>query len=122
MNSFLSTTSTDFGAGESNTIEIVNNCSGNTAAKYCNDLIENGYNDWFLPSLNELNRFPASYFTQRAYSTSSELSETQYYSYGQYTTYYGYYWTLTASFPQNKNSLTTPGSMGNLYTVAVRKF
>jgi hypothetical protein len=123
MNSLLSTTSTDFGSGESNTIEIVNNCSGNTAAKYCNDLIENGYNDWFLPSLNELNRFPASYFSQKAYSTSSELSETQYYSYGQYYTYsgYGYGWTLTASFTQNKNSIN-PSSWSYLYTVAVRKF
>ena len=115
MNSLLSTTSTDFGAGESNTIEIVNNCSGNTAAKYCNDLIENGYNDWYLPSLNELNRFPAGYFSQKTYSTSSELSETQYYSYGQYS----YQWTI-ASFLQNKNSFYTPWHA--IYTVAVRKF
>ena len=119
MNSLLSTTSTDFGAGESNTIEIVNNCSGNTAAKYCNDLIENGYNDWFLPSLNELNRFPASYFSNKSYSSSSESSETQFYSYGQYY-YYGYYWSSTASFLQNKNSIYTSGSM--IWTVAVRKF
>jgi len=123
MNSLLSTTSTDFGAGESNTIEIVNNCSGNTAAKYCNDLIENGYNDWFLPSLNELNRFPASYFSQKAYSTSSELSETQYYSYGQYYTYsYGWNLTATASFTQNKNSINASSGWSYLYTVAVRKF
>ena len=124
MNSLLSTTSTDFGAGESNTIEIVNNCSGNTAAKYCNDLIENGYNDWFLPSLNELNRFPASYFSQKAYTTSSELSETQYYSYGQfyYYSYYYYYWSSTASFLQNKNSFYTPQQWHAIYTVAVRKF
>ena len=121
MNSLLSTTSTDFGAGESNTIEIVNNCSGNTAAKYCNDLIENGYNDWFLPSLNELNRFPAGYFSQKAYSTSSELSETQYYSYGQYINTYNWNsWYNIASFLQNKNSLYAPGTM--IYTVAVRKF
>jgi hypothetical protein len=128
MNSLLSTTSTDFGAGESNTIEIVNNCSGNTAAKYCNDLIENGYNDWFLPSLNELNRFPASYFSQKAYTTSSELSETQFYFYGQYLGYHNYNWYSTywgwgniASFPQNKNSIYTP-SWHVIYTVAVRKF
>jgi hypothetical protein len=127
MNSLLSTTSTDFGAGESNTIEIVNNCSGNTAAKYCNDLIENGYNDWFLPSLNELNRFPASYFTQKVYSTSSELSETQNYYYGQYygynySPYYGnsWGWSIIASYPQNKNSVIANGSM--IWTVAVRKF
>ena len=121
MNSLLSTTSTDFGAGESNTIEIVNNCSGNTAAKYCNDLIENGYNDWFLPSLNELNRFPAGYFSQKAYSTSSELSETQYYSYGRFqNSYYWWIWNDLASYPQNKNSVSGNGAM--IWTVAVRKF
>jgi hypothetical protein len=121
MNSLLSTTSTDFGAGESNTIEIVNNCSGNTAAKYCNDLIENGYNDWFLPSLNELNRFPASYFSQKAYTTSSELSESQYYSYGQYQNSYNWNsWFNIASFPLNKNSVYATGT--TIWTVAVRKF
>ena len=131
MNSLLSFTSTDFGAGETNTIEIVNNCSGNTAAKYCNDLIENGYNDWFLPSLNELNRFPASYFSNKSYSSSSELSESQYYIYGQYhyqvqvyVPYWGYHnewwWTSTASLPQDKNSVSQPGTM--VWTVAVRKF
>jgi len=128
MNSLLSTTSTDFGAGESNTIEIVNNCSGNTAAKYCNDLIENGYNDWFLPSLNELNKFPASYFNNMSYSSSSELSETQYYIYGQYqwytvpynSYYWIYHWSSIDSHPQGKNSVSQ--GLNTIYTMAVRKF
>lgn len=59
---FMGTTSAEFGSGESNTIEIVNNCSGNTAAKYCYDLVEEGYDDWFLPSINEMAKFSPHYF------------------------------------------------------------
>jgi uncharacterized repeat protein (TIGR02543 family) len=43
------------GLGETNTIIIVDSYqSGNCAAKLCNDLVLNGYDDWFLPSFNEL--------------------------------------------------------------------
>lgn len=43
------------GTGESNTILIVNaQGAGVYAAKICDDLILNGFNDWFLPSYDEL--------------------------------------------------------------------
>lgn len=43
------------GTGESNTSLIVNaQGSGVYAAKICDDLIFNGFNDWFLPSYDEL--------------------------------------------------------------------
>ncbi|MCX6185742.1 MAG: hypothetical protein NTU43_01940 [Bacteroidetes bacterium] len=50
-------TSTSIGAGASNTALIVNGCSqSNIAAKVCNDLILNGYDDWYLPSKDELSK------------------------------------------------------------------
>jgi hypothetical protein len=52
-------TEDDIGSGKYNTMLIVNELSraGETeafAAKRCQDLMINGYNDWFLPSLQEL--------------------------------------------------------------------
>ncbi|HLW32262.1 MAG TPA: hypothetical protein VKX40_08360 [Aequorivita sp.] len=45
----------DIGYGQENTLAIVNNCSDNNiAAKICAELSLNGFNDWFLPSVHEL--------------------------------------------------------------------
>lgn len=46
---------TEIGTGKNNTELIVSiQGSGNYAAKICDDLVLNGYNDWFLPSKDEL--------------------------------------------------------------------
>ena len=49
-------TGTALGTGQANTTAIVNvQGAGSYAAQLCNDLDLNGYNDWYLPSKDELN-------------------------------------------------------------------
>lgn len=54
---FVNATSTALGTGQANTNAIVSGCgTAATGAKVCNDLVLNGYSDWFLPSREELNK------------------------------------------------------------------
>ncbi|NCA77506.1 MAG: hypothetical protein EOM90_14330 [Alphaproteobacteria bacterium] len=56
INTTIGSTSTEIGSGQSNTTLIVNGCgTSNIAARICNNLVLNGYSDWFLPSEKELN-------------------------------------------------------------------
>ena len=49
-------TSTLLGIGNTNTLAILNSCTQRPiAASLCADLILNGYDDWYLPSRDELN-------------------------------------------------------------------
>ena len=45
---------TGVGSGIANTEAIVNSCSGQSAAKLCDDLVSGTYSDWYLPSMDEL--------------------------------------------------------------------
>ncbi len=70
---------TVIGTGAQNTIQIINaGCSsGTNAANLCTDLSLNGYNDWFLPSIDEviqlyLNRAIIGGFSTGLYWSSSE--------------------------------------------------
>lgn len=50
-------TKTELGTGKENTRLIIATCTAgaaNNAAKWCDDLVDNGYKDWFLPSRDEL--------------------------------------------------------------------
>lgn len=69
----------DIGFGNINTLEIVNNCSEeNTAAKICTQFNVDGYDDWFLPTVHELellyhHRDLVGGFAATNYSSSSEI-------------------------------------------------
>jgi hypothetical protein len=54
---FIGGTSTALGTGAANTAIIASAaCGTGTAAKLCDDLVLGGYSDWYLPSLNELQK------------------------------------------------------------------
>lgn len=75
---YLGGTSTSLGSGPANTEIIANGCQTTSiAAKVCNDLILNGYCDWYLPSKDELNKLYLNKlaiggFQNSYYWTSSE--------------------------------------------------
>jgi hypothetical protein len=82
-------TGTAIGTGLVNTTAIVAaQGSGNYAAKICDDLVLSGYDDWFLPSKDELNLmyvnlkmqglggFP-DYYPYAWYWSSSEINDSQ---------------------------------------------
>ena len=76
----VASTLTDIGSGKANTEAIVTKLgSGNYAAKLCYDLVLGGYDDWFLPSKDELNelykqKFIIGGFVTNLYWSSSESS------------------------------------------------
>ena len=69
---------TAIGTGKQNTIAIVNSGKQqNIAAKLCFDYVSGGYSDWYLPSIEELNKIYINRaliggFSQYAYWSSSE--------------------------------------------------
>ncbi len=71
----------DIGTGRDNTNAIVAFYGKeNSAASYCYDLVLNGYDDWYLPSKDELNQLYINKntiggFTKNAYWSSTESND-----------------------------------------------
>lgn len=95
--SFYVGTNTNIGTGRDNTIKIQSQ-GGGLAAMICDDLVLNEYDDWFLPSKDELNelyknRTLIGGFAKENYWSSSEYSNnsawSQDFSSGIQDCYYG---------------------------------
>ncbi len=112
----LMNTSLELGSGEYNTQLIHTNCSDpNTAANMCSNLVLNGYDDWFLPSseelrqlfinlrMNDLGNFNQNYY----WSSSEDNSDKAWYRY--------FYLPYESIGTGNKNNL-------GIYVRAIRKF
>jgi len=92
---YYGTTSNVIGSGQTNTSSLVDRLGdGYYAAKFCDDLVLNGFNDWFLPSRDELGLMYTNLknngfgnFTNSSYWTSSECdylnAYTQYFDTGR---------------------------------------
>jgi len=91
---YYGTTNTGVGSGQANTRSLVDRLGNDHyAAKYCDDLVLNGYDDWFLPSRDELGLMYTNLkkngfgnFTKLNYWSSSECdylsAYTQYFNSG----------------------------------------
>lgn len=105
------------GYGKQNTQNIVANCpEPNTGAKLCDELVLNGYEDWFLPSINELEQmylhrevignFKSESFS--GYMSSTEFQKEQ----GAYNRNYIYDFTESSAFDGDRKVLTHKNNNG----------
>lgn len=79
---FIGNTSTKIGTGQANTTAIINqNGHINSAAKLCDTYTKEGFSDWYLPSVGELNLIYCNLFLKKIgmfswssiYASSSEF-------------------------------------------------
>ena len=89
----ISGTSTAVGTGQANTTLIVNGCNdAGVAARLCYDLVLNGYDDWYLPSIDELDLLCkqatflggieyANYWSSSEYDADKAYHENFFYEY-----------------------------------------
>lgn len=63
--------------GQINTILITKNCNETTAASKCLDFTSEGYDDWYLPSIMELELIYQTLFTKSSFSTGYYWSSTE---------------------------------------------
>jgi len=111
---------TTIGTGAQNTIDIENGCAtSGIAADICANLSLNGYNDWFLPSKDELNEMYQNKATIDATATSnggSGFASAYYWSSTEYSDFNA--WIQT--FDDGLQGLND--KIGTFYVRAVRAF
>ena len=101
---------TAVGTGNQNTIDIVNGCSTTgIAARICYDLVLNGYDDWYLPSKDELNLM----YNNLQVTYLPEFSETGYWSSSQSnsTEAWWQWFGFNSSDPQDANKKDHPANI-----------
>jgi hypothetical protein len=65
------------GSGIQNTQDILLGCNtSGTAAEICSNLVLNGFSDWFLPSISELNKISSILSSQSFYWSSTQYNGT----------------------------------------------
>ena len=88
-----SNTSTALGTGQANTHNILSVCSERPiAASVCDNLVLNGYSDWYLPSRDELQLIYSNIHTQNMGSFSNHggyWSSSRYNSFGSWIVEFG---------------------------------
>jgi hypothetical protein len=86
--SLIDNTESGISSGANNTASIILKCKeAGIAANICNDLVLNGYNDWFLPSKDELNLI----YQNLALAGIGDFSTSGYWSSTEYSQYFGWY-------------------------------
>ena len=67
------------GSGQANTNAMIQKCSAaQSAARVCDELLLNGYSDWFLPSKDELNEMFVHREMIGGFSVTAYWSSTEY--------------------------------------------
>jgi len=109
---------TSIGTGNQNTIDIINDCSSlGIAAQICYDLDLNGYNDWFLPSKDELGLI----FTNLKANNIGNFKDGYYWSSSELGIYFA--WRCNFVDGQfNQWDKNRPSTISNTSVRAVRAF
>ena len=91
------------GTGNQNTIDILAGCADvGTAARLCADLVEGGYSDWYLPSIDELQKLFLNRVAIGGFTTTPGFSN--YWSSTQFTFGFNAYQQVFEFDAQNGSS------------------
>lgn len=98
-------TGTDLGTGQANTTAIVTSQGpGSYAAQLCNDLVLGGYDDWYLPSQDELNKLYLNRTAVGGFASTFYWSSTEYYDggYAWYQSFFNGFQSVDETFFTNR--------------------